>query len=265
MARKFLTGIDVTGQKITNVADGTAPTDGVNRGQLDNAIAGLAWKQPVRVATTVNGTLATAYANGSVVDGQTLATGDRILLKDQTAGAENGIYTVNASGAPTRSSDANIDAELNSATVYVRQGTANADKAFTQTADNVTLGTTALVWAQVGGGTVYTAGNGLSLSGSQFAVTPKAGGGLIVDGTGVSIDTTYTGLAKRYAIDVPSGSTTATITHNLGTVDLIGVLVKEVSTNAVVECDITITGVNTISLTFGVAPTTGQYRVSIGA
>ena len=54
----------------------------------------------VRVATTANGTLSSAFANGQTVDGVTLATNDRILLKNQSTGSENGIYTVNASGAP---------------------------------------------------------------------------------------------------------------------------------------------------------------------
>jgi hypothetical protein len=58
-------------------------------------------KEPVRAATTVNGTLATAFAAGQVIDGVTLVAADRILLRAQSTGAQNGIYTVNATGAPT--------------------------------------------------------------------------------------------------------------------------------------------------------------------
>lgn len=100
----------------------------------------------MRAATTANGTLATAFANGQVVDGVTLVTGDRILLKNQTAGAENGIYTVNASGAPTRSVDADTATDIADAVVYVSQGTTNADTGWKLVTDNITLGTTALVF-----------------------------------------------------------------------------------------------------------------------
>ncbi|HEY1191906.1 MAG TPA: hypothetical protein VGE74_30020 [Gemmata sp.] len=118
---------------------------------VDTLSAGLRWKAPCRVATTVAGTLATSFENGDTVDGVTLATGDRILIKNQSSGAENGIYVVNASGAPTRAADADSATELDGAAVFVTQGSTNADKAFTQTADSITVGTTALVWTQFSG------------------------------------------------------------------------------------------------------------------
>ena len=71
----------------------------LTKNYVDAQLQGLDVKNSVRVATTANGTLATAFANGQTVDGITLATNDRILLKDQSTGSENGIYTVNASGA----------------------------------------------------------------------------------------------------------------------------------------------------------------------
>lgn len=146
------------------------------------ATEGKAWKDPVRVATTANGTLATAFENGDTVDGVTLATGDRILLKDQSSGAENGIYTVNASGAPTRASDMNVNTEANNATVLVEEGTANKGDTYTQTANIVTLGTTAMVWAKSGeGNTVYTASGGVTLTGSNFDTTVSGlSGGMAV-------------------------------------------------------------------------------------
>jgi hypothetical protein len=262
MARKFLSGIDVVSQKIVNLADGTNPSDAVNKAQLDSALAGQSWKQPVKAATTANGALASAYANGQTVDGVVLATNDRILIKDQTDAKENGIYKVNASGAPTRATDADTTAELQSATVLVIAGTVNKDRAYTQTTDDPTVGTSDIVFAQVGGGVAYLAGNGLSLTGTTFAVVPKPGGGLTVDGSGVAIDSTYSGLAKRYSTDVPNGSTSAVITHGLGTLD-VHVQVREVSTGAVVEPDITVTSTTQVTLGFAVAPTTGQYRVTV--
>lgn len=107
------------------------------------------WKEPVRVATTVAGTLASSFANGQSVDGVTLATGDRILVKNQAAGAENGIYTVNASGAPTRAYDMDVATEVLGTFVFVVAGTANAGTFWhcTNTA-TPTLGTTVLTFAQ---------------------------------------------------------------------------------------------------------------------
>lgn len=140
--------------------------------QLD----GRSWKQRVRVATTANGTLATAFANGQTVDGVTLETGDRILLKNQTTGSENGIYVVAASGAPARSSDADTGAELVNATVEVSEGTVNADLQYTcSTNAPITVGTTALVFVATSTSTTYTADEStLHLSGAQFSLLSTA-------------------------------------------------------------------------------------------
>lgn len=87
-------------------------TDAVSKAYVDSVVQGLDPKGSVRVATTVAGTLATSFANGQTVDGVTLVTGDRILIKNQAATAENGIYTVNASGAPTRAVDMDAWSEV---------------------------------------------------------------------------------------------------------------------------------------------------------
>jgi len=113
---------------------------------VDTIAAGLKWKVPVRVATTAAGTLASSFANGSTVDGVSLVTGDRILIKDQASGSENGLYVVAASGAPTRATDADSGTELVSAAVFVMSGTSNADKAFVCTNDSITLGSTTVTF-----------------------------------------------------------------------------------------------------------------------
>lgn len=92
-------GIGSAGQVLT-VASGSPTWAAASGGG-----GSVYYKDPVRVATTAAGTLSTSFANGQSVDGVTLATGDRILIKNQTAGSENGIYVVNASGAPTRATD----------------------------------------------------------------------------------------------------------------------------------------------------------------
>lgn len=266
MTVKYLgNGFDVSSQKVINLADGSNPTDAVNKQQLDNVAAGQSWKQPVRAATTTNGALATAFANSQSVDGVALTTGMRILIKDQTSGAENGIYTVNASGAPTRATDADTTAELNAAAVYVIAGTVNADKAFVQTANDPTVGTTALTWAQTGGGTAYTAGNGLSLTGTTFAVVPKSGGGLLVDGTGTSIDPAFSGLAKRYAATIGDGSATSiAVTHSLGTKDITW-SVQDVTTGEFYLVDAVATSTTVLTLTFATAPASASLRVVVHA
>lgn len=128
------------------------PSQAAVRSYVGDLLNGLQWKHPVRAATAAAGTLASSFENGDTVDGVVLATGDRILIKDQAAPAENGIYTVAASGAPTRGPDADLGAELPSATVMVREGTANADTQWTCTANGpVTLGSTALPWVETTG------------------------------------------------------------------------------------------------------------------
>jgi len=112
------------------------------------------YKSPVRVATTINGALATAYANGQTVDGIVLSTGNRILLKDQTSGPENGIYTVNATGDPTRASDfASGLTSVAGSLISVEEGTVNDNKLFIITTNNpTTVGTTSLAFSDIASG-----------------------------------------------------------------------------------------------------------------
>lgn len=164
--------VSLNSHKITSLATPTSSGDAATKGYVDGLINGLDWKASVRVATTGNGTLATAYENGDTVDGVTLATGDRILLKDQTDPKENGIYVVAASGAPARSADADANAEVTAGlTVGVSEGTANADTIWFLTSnDAITIGSTNLVFSQLPGATSYLGGNGLTLTGNSFAV-----------------------------------------------------------------------------------------------
>ena len=164
--------INVSSARITSLGTPTGGTDAATKNYVDAQLQGLDVKNSVRVATTANGTLATAFANGETVDGITLATGDRIRLKDQSTGSENGIYTVNASGAPTRATDFDENSEVTGGTFFfVEEGTTNADNGFVMTNDGtVTVGTTALVFTQFSGAGQVIAGDALTKSGNTLNV-----------------------------------------------------------------------------------------------
>jgi hypothetical protein len=137
---------------------GTLLSDLATVGYVDNLVQGLSWKKAVRAATTTAGTLATSFENGDSIDGVTLATNDRILIKNQSTASENGIYTVNASGAPTRATDADTGAEMVNATVFVSEGTTLADTQWTcSTNAPITIGSTSLSFVQLtaGGGAAW--------------------------------------------------------------------------------------------------------------
>lgn len=265
MARKFLTGIDVSNQKIVNLADGSAPTDAVTKQQLDAIARGLDWKSSVRAASTMNLTL----SGTQTVDGVALAAGDRVLAKDQSTAATNGIYVV-AAGAWARATDFDDAVEVTAAaSIPVESGTVNGDAVFILTTDGtITVGTTSLAFTRLGGsGATYTAGanGGLTLSGSAFSILLDTSSGLILGAGGVKVDPTQfasLGIARKYSVNVPAGSTTATITHNLGTLDVL-VTLHEITGGAEVEVDVVAASTNTITLTFATAPTAGQYRVVV--
>lgn len=179
------TDLNANGQKITGLIDGTAATDAATKGQLDAVSQGVDWKASVRAATTANGTLATAFVNGQVIDGVTLATNDRILIKDQSAGAENGIYTVNGAGAPTRATDADVSAEVNGGlAAFVEEGTVNADTGWVLTNNGaITLGSTALVFSQFTGLGQVTVDSTLIKTGNQLKRAPLTGDVTAADGS----------------------------------------------------------------------------------
>lgn len=260
--------LSIGGFRITNVADPTNPQDVSTKNYVDNAVAGLVWKSPVRVASTVNIAVATALVTASVIDGVTVATGDRVLLKNQAAPAENGIYIVAATGPASRSTDANTPAQLVGAAVYVESGTVAASQVYNLTSPTTvagfTLGTTAISWTQFSGASVATAGAGLTATGNIFAV--GAGAGIVVNADSITVDRATNGATVPFKYAQAFGDGTATsyvITHGLGTQDVEVTIYTNSGVFDEIECDVQHTSANTVTLLFSVAPTASQYRVVV--
>lgn len=263
---KVLDGLDLLNQQLKNLADGSAATDAVTMQQMQSFVRGLDWKESVRTASTANVTISSP---GGSINGVTLANGDRVLLKAQTASAENGIYVFNgAASAMTRSADATVSGGVQTLTsgmaVLATEGTVNADTAWVlSTNDPLTVGTTGLNYVQFGGGNSYTPGNGLSLVGSAFSVTAAAGGGITVAAGGVSVD--FTKAVAKFAASIGDGTTTSfSVAHNLGSSDVV-VTVKDTGTNVISYMSPTVTDTNHVTVSFPSAPTTGQYRIVVHA
>ena len=204
--------VSFNSQKITNLADPTADADAANKGYVDGVAQGLDVKDSVVATTTANGTLSTAFANGQSIDGVTLQTGDRILIKNQTTASQNGIYNVNASGAPSRATDMATGANAAGAFVFVEQGTVNAENGFTCTSDtgSAVVGTNNLTFAQFSGAGQIIAGNGLQKSGNTLSIDAKSNGGISMESGKAAIKLDATSITGTLAIgDGGTGATTA--------------------------------------------------------
>lgn len=186
--------LDANSNKIINVATPTAGTDAANKAYVDSTAQGLDVKASVHAATTTAGTLATSFENGDTVDGHTLATGDRILIKNQADPKENGIYVVNASGAPTRAADADTDGELTKGSfVFVENGSQASTGWVLSTVTGALDATgSSRLFTQFSGAGLITAGNGLTKTGNTLDVVGTADR-ITVNADSVDIASTYEG------------------------------------------------------------------------
>ena len=252
---------------------------------VDGLVQGLSVKDSVRAATAVAGTLATSFENGDTVGGVTIATNDRILIKNQVTATENGIYIVNASGAPTRAADADpVASELEKGSyVLVTEGT------YAATGWIVTdYSAGATTWTQFSAANEYSAGNGiaiasnvisadldgsasgLSLGTGGLSVNLAATGGLEKDGgtgaIGINLGTGLTvngsneltfasgyGVQKYAAqnalLEPTSNVVTWVVAHNLSTRD-VEVQVYELSGYTQVEVDVVRTNTAAVTLSW---------------
>jgi hypothetical protein len=222
------TDLSINSHKLTNVADPTTATDAATKGYVDAVAIGLDVKESCRAASTANVDIATGLQNGSAIDGVTLATGDRVLLKNQTNAAENGIYVVAAGGAASRSADCNSSANYTTgAFTFIEEGTTNQGYAFVvNTQGAIVVGTTAVSWVRFAGG--------------------------------------VGGSVNKYATTIGDGATTSfAVAHNLGTTD-VDVAIQETGGNKrFIQTEVRITDANTVTMIFATAPVVGAYRVVV--
>ena len=171
--------------KITGLADPTAAQDAATKIYVDNSVQGLDAKASCRAGTTANITLSGAQT----IDGVSVIAGDRVLVKDQTSAAENGIYVAAASGW-ARSADANTWDELVNAYSFVEDGTANANNGFVASiVAGGTLGSTAVTWIQFSGAGQVIAGAGMTKSGNTLDVGTAAASRIVVNADNIDLAT----------------------------------------------------------------------------
>jgi hypothetical protein len=202
--------VSANSQKITNLADPTADADAANKGYVDGVAQGLDIKDSCTAATTGNITIATALNNGDTLDGVTLSTNDRVLVKDQSSASENGIYIVGSS--PARADDLAAGADAAGMFTFVEKGTVNADNGFVCTSDkgSAVVGTNNLSFAQFSGAGQITAGDGLDKSANTLSVDLKSNGGLVIESTEIAVDLAASSITGTLAIgDGGTGSTSA--------------------------------------------------------
>lgn len=208
--------VDVANKRITSVAEPTQSSDAATKNYVDAVKTGLDVKDSVRVTTTAN--LPATYANGSsgvgatltnsgtqatlTIDSIALSVGERVLVKDQTAGLQNGFYVVTNAGSAstnfilTRSLDADQNTEITpGAFTFVEEGTVGNDNGFVCTNDsNITIGTTPITFVQFSGAGQIIAGNGLTKNGNTLDVGGTVGR-ITISADAVDIASTYVGQA----------------------------------------------------------------------
>lgn len=178
--------VSLNSRNLTNLADPVSAQDAATKAYVDAARQGLDAKDSVRVATTAN--VALTGATTTTIDGVTLAAGNRILVKNQTTGSENGIY-VFATGAWSRATDADTSAKVSSGLfVFVEEGTVNSDSGWVLTTDGViTIGTTSLNFAQFSGAGQITAGMGLTKTGNTIDVGTASSSRIVVNADNIDL------------------------------------------------------------------------------
>jgi hypothetical protein len=203
--------IAVSGARITGVAEPIANGDAATKSYVDNIAAGLHIHEAAHCATTdtlaalsgntvtyANGTLGvgatlTLTAGLAVIDGHTLTNGDRILVKNEATKAHNGIYVRTSAAVLTRAADYDTAAEMAGGDfTFVENGTRYGNTGWVQTEEVLTVGTDDVIWQQFSGTGTFTAGAGLTISGTEFNVGGTANR-ISVGTDAIDIASTYAG------------------------------------------------------------------------
>lgn len=261
MAQQVLTDLDFnSAARVLNLPDPTLAQHAATKGYVDSAVEGLAWKDSARVATQANVNLASP---GATIDGVTMATNDRVLVRSQTTTSENGIYIWNGAATPmTRALDASTAAELEQAVVTVEEGT-SAASTFRQTAINFTLGSGAVSWVSFG--TSAPAATETTAGIAEIATQAETDAG--TDDTRFVTPlklATYAGRLRRVSQTIGDGSATQyTITHNLNTRDVHVSVFRTSGAFDEVLVDKEATTVNSVTIRFAAAPALNAFRVVV--
>lgn len=257
--------LDVNGQRITTLAAPVNPGDAANKAYVDNARAGVSVKDPVRVVAATNLNLASP---GAAIDGVTLSSGDRLLVAGQTAPAENGIYQFNGStSALTRTGDADEAADVKDGTIVaVSEGTKQGQQWIQTNTVSGVPGAYPQTWIQfILGGQTYLNGNGLTLTGTTFAlqvpVTVANGG---TGATTLAEARANLNTVGRYAADLGalSAGSPFTITHGLNSFDVVAAF-RTISDNRVIEMEWGPTTANAITVNADLAFAANTVRVVV--
>jgi hypothetical protein len=260
MTKKIFTDFDFQSvSKVINLPTPSASGDAAPKSYVDSLVEGLAWKDSCRVATQSNLNLASP---GATIDGITMASQDRILVRSQSTASENGIYVWNgASTAATRSLDASIFAELEQAVTTVEEGT-SAAATYRQDQINGTIDSSTVTWVSFG--TSAPAASETTAGIAELATQAETDAGTddlrIVTPLKLA---TWSGRIKKYSVSIGDGSATSyTVTHNIASRD-VHVTIYNASTYDEVIADVTHATTNTLTIVFATAPASNAYRVVV--
>ncbi len=204
--------VSFNSQNITNVADPVNAQDAATKGFVEATSQGLDVKDSCKAATTGNITISTALNNGDTIDGVSLSTNDRVLVKDQSTASQNGIYIVGSS--PARADDLAAGSDAAGMFTFVEQGTVNADNGFVCTSNkgSAVTGTNNLTFAQFSGAGQITTADGLQKSGNTISVDLKANGGLVIESAEIALDLAASSITGTLPVNKLT-SVTATATE----------------------------------------------------
>ncbi len=248
------------GAKVTGLPNPTGSADAATKDYVDSAIEGLAWKDSARVSTQANLNLASP---GASIDGITMVAGDRVLVRSQTAPAENGLYIWNgAASAATRAPDMSVAAEFEQAVTTVEEGT-NAGTTWRQTAVNVTVGTTAIAWTSFGTGSPSASETTAGIAEIATLAETDTGSDDTRTITPLKL-ATHANRKRKLAQDIGDGSATQyDVTHNFATRDVLVQVRRNSGNFDYIHVDTRALDTNTTRLVFATAPTSNQYRVIV--